>query len=260
MSERGQQGVTFLSAGHRLTGSLFLSQEEGPRPTILLLYGVPGIEKNYDLAHNLRANGHNALIFNYRGCWGSQGEYRLETIPNDVLAAVAHLSSGSYPEVDSRKMAVIGHSLGGWAAILAAAADKRLAATAVYGTVADPAAIDWTLEEIAREFTPWLSGVSPAGFASQWAALGEELNPLHRVSRLAPRPFLILHAQHDEVVPVHQAEALSRQAEFPHSFETHPAADHSFTWHRTWLVNRLTEWVCELAWEGKEADERSSNR
>ena len=50
-----------------------------------------------------------------------------------MTAAVDHLQSGEYPSVDMERLAVVGHSLGGWAAILAAAADERLRAVVVYG-------------------------------------------------------------------------------------------------------------------------------
>ncbi|HJZ24659.1 MAG TPA: hypothetical protein VJ370_00135, partial [Streptosporangiaceae bacterium] len=75
----GITGVTFDSDGHRLVGILYLARGEEPKPTVLLLHGCPGLEKNLDLAARLRDRGWNALLFHYRGCWGSAGRYDLRT-------------------------------------------------------------------------------------------------------------------------------------------------------------------------------------
>ena len=96
----GQRGVIIPSGGFSLVGTLFLARETGPRPTAILLHGVPGIEKNYDLAHTLRMNGWNSLIFHFRGSWGSQGTYSLRNLPEDALAAVAYLERRIHPEID----------------------------------------------------------------------------------------------------------------------------------------------------------------
>ena len=111
-------------------GTLYLARGGSPKPTVLLLHGCPGLEQNRDLAASLRDRGRNALVFHYRGCWGSEGRYDLRTIPADVTAAVDHLQTGEYPTVDPARLAVLGHSLGGWAALLAAADDDRLRARA----------------------------------------------------------------------------------------------------------------------------------
>src|SRR5262249_25730032 len=126
----GITGVTFSSDGHRLLGTLYLARGAEPKPTVLLLHGCPGLQQNGDLAVALRDRGWNSLVFHYRGSWGSGGRYDLRTIPADVTAAVDHLSSGAYPQVDPRRLVVAGHSLGGWAALLAAAGDPRLRAAA----------------------------------------------------------------------------------------------------------------------------------
>ena len=40
---------------------------------MVILHGIPGIEKNHDLAHAFRDAGMSAVIFHYRGSWGSGG-------------------------------------------------------------------------------------------------------------------------------------------------------------------------------------------
>ena len=65
MTHSGQTGILIPSQGYDLLGTLFLAPGDKPKPTAVLLHGIPGIEKNYDLALNLRNHGWNALIFHY---------------------------------------------------------------------------------------------------------------------------------------------------------------------------------------------------
>jgi dipeptidyl aminopeptidase/acylaminoacyl peptidase len=246
MSHQGQTGVYFESGGHRLLGTLFLARGDHPKPTAVILHGIPGIEKNYDLAHGLRESGWNSLIFHYRGCWGSEGAYVLRTIPDDVRAALDDLSSGLYPQVDPDRLVLVGHSLGGWAAVLAGAVDPRVRAVAVWGAVTDPRSLPFTAADAADEFSPWLRDLAPESFAAQWAALGAEYAPVEQATRLAPRPLLIVHSRADEVVPVSQAEALFERTGEPRELVIHEGANHAFVWHRAWLRERILGWLGEL--------------
>ena len=237
-------GVTFDSGGHRLVGTLHLARGEAAKPTVLLLHGCPGLEKNLDLAASLRDGGWNALVFHYRGCWGSEGRYDLRTIPGDVTAAVDHLQSGEYPTVDPGRLAVVGHSLGGWAAILAAAGDQRLRAAAVYGAAVDLGGLDLTPEQVDREMTRFLA-VTPDEFARQRADVGGRPGPLEAVASIAPRPLRIVHGRDDAWVPVEHARRLRSRAGEPCRYVEVDGANHSFAWHRAELRDLVTGWLDE---------------
>jgi pimeloyl-ACP methyl ester carboxylesterase len=243
MPHEGQIGIFFESEGYRLLGRLFLARGDSPKPTALILHGIPGIEQNYDLAHALRDHGWNSLIFHYRGCWGSAGSYTLKTIPADVRAALDELSRGRYPQIDPTRLILIGHSLGGWAAILSAVDDPRMKGTAVIGAVTNPNALPWDADFAAIEFTPWLQGMTPQAFEQQWQALDSTFTPIEQVARLAPRPLLIIHSRRDEVVPLQQAKQLYDRAAEPRQLIIHAEANHAFTWHRTWLRERIVGWL-----------------
>ena len=113
-----------LHQGHeRLHGIMYSPQGQGPHPTILLLHGFPGYEKNLDLAQILRRAGFNVIQFHYRGSWGSEGEYSFANVLSDVSMAVRHFShednAGKY-NIDPERMVIIGHSLGGFASLVTA--------------------------------------------------------------------------------------------------------------------------------------------
>jgi dipeptidyl aminopeptidase/acylaminoacyl peptidase len=243
MPHEGQTGITFESGGYKLLGSLFLAKGDDPKPTALILHGIPGIEKNYDLAQMLREIGWNSLIFHYRGCWGSEGDYTLRTIPEDVRAAVDLLSSGAHRQIDIERLVFIGHSIGGWAAVLGAVDDDRVRGVAVYGSVTDSRRLPWGFVEASEWITPWLQGMTPQGFEHQWRGLDAEFTPVEQVARLSPRPLLIIHAEDDEVVPIEQAHMLYGCAGTGCEIIVHPEANHAFVWHRGWLQEKLREWI-----------------
>ena len=104
-------GITFQSHGCKLLGRLWLAKGEGAKPTMVLLHGLPGIDQHHDLAYALKNAGWNSLIFHYRGCWGSEGDFSLPQNLEDAAAVIDQLSK--HPEVDENRLFLFGHSMGG---------------------------------------------------------------------------------------------------------------------------------------------------
>lgn len=119
--------LTIRSAGMRLPAYLMVANGKGPHATVVLLHGLPGNEKNLDLGQSLRRAGFNVLFFHYRGAWGADGDFSFGNVARDATAALDFLRlNGSKYRVDALSMSVIGHSMGGFAAIRAGARDQRL--------------------------------------------------------------------------------------------------------------------------------------
>jgi pimeloyl-ACP methyl ester carboxylesterase len=118
------EGVSFESEGAFLLGTIYIGSKEGIKPTAVLLHGLPGFEKNVDIAYALREEGWNVLIPHYRGCWGSEGKYTFTGIIADVKNAITMMATRPY--VDVNNIFLVGHSLGGWAAMVTAAQDERI--------------------------------------------------------------------------------------------------------------------------------------
>jgi pimeloyl-ACP methyl ester carboxylesterase len=121
--------VAFESRGDRLNGIFYLPAGVGSHPVVVLLHGNPGNERNLDVAQALRRAGYAVLYFNYRGSWGSGGTFSRTHALEDVHAALGFVRSGVAAErygTDSTRVALVGHSMGGWLALLAAAADPRV--------------------------------------------------------------------------------------------------------------------------------------
>jgi pimeloyl-ACP methyl ester carboxylesterase len=112
------------SHGTRMNGFIYLAQGEGAHPVVVFLHGYPGNERNLDLAQAARRAGWHALYFDYRGSWGSGGTFSFQNALDDVGAALAFLRENRERfRVDTARIALVGHSMGGWLAMLHAAAD-----------------------------------------------------------------------------------------------------------------------------------------
>ena len=188
----GITGVTFASEGNRLVGVLYLARGDAPKPAVLLLHGCPGLEQNLDIAVALRDCGWNCLVFHYRGCWGSAGRYDLRTIAQDVRAATDYLQATGYPGVDPDRLAVAGHSLGGWAATQAAAADQRLRAVVAIAAPAELSFASADSGNLDREFTRFLA-VTPAELRQQATEVSSRPGPADVVAAISPRPLMVVH-------------------------------------------------------------------
>src|ERR1700694_2402048 len=63
------------SHGVLINGIAYQPAGAGLHPTLVICHGLPGNEKNLDLAQAVRRAGWNVITFNYRGSWGSPGGY-----------------------------------------------------------------------------------------------------------------------------------------------------------------------------------------
>ncbi len=235
------KGLVFESSGSKLYGALYCAIGTTPHPTALLLHGIPGLEKNSDLAHALQDKGWNALIFHYRGCWGSEGDYSLVGIPDDIREAISHLTSGEYP-VDPKRIALVGHGLGGWAALVAASRDHRVRAVVTYNGVTNTRTASM-VEDRADDFVRFLHGITSRGLQSQWRALGAMCNPVDLVADIEPRPMLIIHSTSDAEIPMAQAMEFKQRAGADAELHLVEGNDHWFAGHRQQIIKVTIAWL-----------------
>ena len=108
------------SAGSLMQGFMYKANGSKPHPTLIVLHGYPGNERNLDLAQAVRVHGWNVIYFNYRGSWGSQGEFSFRHCVEDVKNAVAYFKQNAAKfQVDASRIALFGHSMGGFVCLKA---------------------------------------------------------------------------------------------------------------------------------------------
>src|SRR5690348_10345315 len=79
------------SHGALMNALVYVAAGAGPHPAVILLHGFPGNERNLDLAQDMRRAGWDVLYFNYRGSWGTPGDFSFSHGIEDTAAAVAYL-------------------------------------------------------------------------------------------------------------------------------------------------------------------------
>jgi pimeloyl-ACP methyl ester carboxylesterase len=203
--------VTFDSDGDTLLGVVHLPAGEGPHPLIVVLHGFPGWERNFDVAQDLRRAGYATLVFHYRGSWGSSGCYSFANSIDDAHAVLEAVSQGALGlRVDVGRIALLGHSFGGYIALQVAASSATIRAVVTaaafdFGAMrrevaADRAAYERYVDDWSGELAP-LSGTTAEGLVEE-ALTGERTAPL---SDLAPAlqgvPMLLIGTARDDVSP-----------------------------------------------------------
>lgn len=119
-SPAGTIELKIPSNGSLLQGFMYKANGRQNHPTLLLLHGYPGNEKNLDLAQGVRAHGLNVIYFDYRGSWGSQGEFSFVHCVEDVVNVIAFCKKYTDSlQIDTSKITLFGHSMGGWVCLKA---------------------------------------------------------------------------------------------------------------------------------------------
>lgn len=245
------------SGGERLNAILYVAAGRGPHGVVVLLHGNPGNERNLDVAQAIRRAGYSVLFFNYRGSWGSGGTFSRTRAIEDMHAALRWVRS---PETAARfrtdpaRIALVGHSMGGWLALMATAADAGVACVAAldsrnvgaYGLLlrrdrsaesARVAADDW----ITAPGAPYRAEGGGAGLVAEMKANAERWDATAQARALSDRPILLIGAtfkadQDSLVAALNQAGARRVTAL---AWDT----DHSFSDRRIALARAVTGWL-----------------
>lgn len=254
--------LTFRSGGEALLGVLHVPAGPGPHPVVVLLHGFPGIERNFDLAQVLRRAGYAALVFHYRGSWGMGGTWSWGHVLEDsatVVAALRDHDLAAAHRLDPRRLTVIGHSLGGFAALMTAAAEPAVTAVVSvagvdFGTVAahcresaaDRAGL---VEAYAAELAP-LHGTSGEALVAELEAAGESWRLARLARPLADRPVLLIAGNRDTVAPPevhHEPLVEAFRAEPVERLEHHVfPTDHALSDHRVALARTILGFLARL--------------
>ncbi|HEV7990347.1 MAG TPA: alpha/beta hydrolase [Gemmatimonadaceae bacterium] len=241
------------TGGVKINGVAYVAAGAGRHPTFVFFHGLPGNEKNLDLAQAVRRAGWTAITVNYRGSWGSPGAFRFGNNLEDadaVLAFVRDSANARALGVDTNRIVIAGHSMGGWVAALTAAHDHRVLG-AVLISAADMGlagsqsradvlkAMEGNLESLAGGTVETFSDDLIAG------------SPRWRFSVAAPglrrTPMLVLTSNDGLAPPVDSLVATVRRAGNSRVTTVHEKTDHSWSDRRIVLESAVIRWLDTLS-------------
>lgn len=114
-SKAGMSELFIPSEGTEIAGFIYTANGAQKHPTLIMLHGFPGNERNLDLAQVVRAHGWNVVYFDYRGSWGSGGQFSFKNCVQDVVNVVAYCKqNAALYHIDTSNIVLFGHSMGGW--------------------------------------------------------------------------------------------------------------------------------------------------
>jgi uncharacterized protein len=238
--------LTIPSHGAQLYGVFYQAGGPGPHPTVLLLHGFAGFEQNEDLAQAARRAGFNALIFHYRGSWGSTGSFSFTHCIEDTEAALGYVRAHAHElAADPRRLLLAGHSVGGHVAGIVAARDQQLAGVALISAANRRLAMarpGWAAQTQARfqgELGP-LRGTSASALVSELRAHAREWDLVTLAPQWRARPVLVVSADdrfRDE------DDAIAAASDPAHLTAVHLDTDHAYSGQRVALMRALLQWL-----------------
>lgn len=240
------------SHGVAINGVLYSPAGAGPHPTFVLCHGLPGNEKNLDLAQAVRRAGWNAVTFNYRGSWGSPGDYRFTQNLEDAEAVLTYLrdpENAARLGIDTKRIVLAGHSMGGWVTAHTAAHDPGLAG-AILISAADMGHIGSAprarVVALMADNRETLAGTTPEAMADEVIAHAKGFGFGNDVDGLAHIPLLVLSAN-DGLAPETDALVEAIRAKGGTQVTSiHAATDHSWSDHRIFLETEVIKWLAAL--------------
>jgi uncharacterized protein len=245
------------SHGSMLNALAYIAGGPGPHPTVLLLHGFPGNEKNLDLAQAIRRDGWNVVYFDYRGSWGSPGDFSFTHSIEDTQSAVAYLRDPTHAKKlrsDPAYIVLIGHSMGGFMARYVGAQDPAIKAVGLISAAdmgvdrmqslkpdQEKEATTHLATDLASEGMAPLARCTPDSLAKEVAANASAWNIPNLAPKLATRPLLVITSD-DGLAPSNDAfVAALRKAGATDITTVHLTTDHSYSDQRIALERSVLE-------------------
>lgn len=209
--------ITFASNDIKLKGWFIANDSNESNATIIIAHGYGGNRADQlDYALFLHKAGYNLLLFDFRAHgeserdWTSNGYYESD----DIIAAVNYTKNLGFD-----KIAVIGISMGGKAAIIASTKTKDIDAVVADSSAAgfvDSMNLRYRVSmRSTKVFSFFVSETLVAYFYELMTGISEDDNKAVNYIDRINTPILIIHGDKDKIVPLKDAHLLYEKAKEP---------------------------------------------
>ncbi len=234
-----------------INGVVYIAAGAGPHPAVVLCHGLPGNEKSLDLAQAMRRAGWTVITFNYRGSWGSPGDYRFSQNLEDadaVLAFARDPANAAKLRIDPKRLVIMGHSMGGWVTALTAAHDKDLLGAAMIsaGNMGWLGKLprDQAVKALRSNGMEALAGTTPEIMADEIIANTDRFDFVKAAPQLTGTNLFVLTSD-DGLAPMSNAlsAAIGKAGGGAKLRTLHVATDHSWSDARVRLQAEVLGWL-----------------
>ena len=250
------------SHGAKLNALAYIAEGAGPHPVVLLLHGFPGNEKNLDLAQAIRRDGWTVVYFDYRGSWGSPGDFSFTHSIEDTQSAIAYMrdpANAKKLRSDPKDIVLVGHSMGGFMARYVGAKDPAIKGVGLISAAdmgvdianstkpgQEKEAIAHLATGLAKNGMAPLAGCTPESLAKEIFANAAAWNTVNLAPKLANRPVLVITSD-DGLAPSNDAfVAALRKAGATDLTTVHLTTDHSYSDQRIALEEAVLDGLDHL--------------
>jgi pimeloyl-ACP methyl ester carboxylesterase len=230
-------------------------------PAVILLPGMPGSPHPSELAQMIQRAGWTVITFNYRGSWGSGGTYSLANGAADVHALLEQLAQPEMARawgVDASRIALVGHSYGGYVAARVASETPALLGVALLApwdisldqrtwAALPPARREAIAMETFYGVDGRLAGATARSLTEEVMRDGVNFDLTALAPRLASQPLLIVTVtdDDDDDKALGLLPALA-ELHAPHLTAQVMDTNHSFNDHFDALQSLLVRWLATL--------------
>lgn len=240
-----------------------------PRGTVVLLHGFPGSPLGQDgwreqrlLVASLVSDGYAVVRFDYIGSWKSPGRFTWIGGVQDAQAVLSYLRSDEAGRlrIESSRIALVGHSYGGWVGLMVAAREPDIPCVAAMASANlgrtgqlirdDLAAYERRVALYQAELSgsdPPIRAESGEALANELVGHAEEFDLARYIGELRAKKLFLVSAENDQIVPQRTflQPFMDRLLEAGTSLRavTMNGATHNFPEHGRQVNEMLYEWI-----------------
>ena len=229
--------------GSSIGGYAFIANGGNLKETVIMTHGLPGNDNQFDIAQSLRRTGRNVIHFNYRGSWGSDGDFLYSNCLEDVNEVIKHLSNEENSKklrIDTNAIVILGRSYGGGIGLIQGSKNERVKKIIAISSM-NAGSETHPIHDVSK-LSRWkeylnkqvMLKVSPTVFLQEIFANKEKYNVLSYKEQLKKKKVLLIEDTQNNQSWIKLLENIDYKM---------IESDHNFISSRIELTNVLIEWL-----------------